>query len=92
MITALEFEVATGITGKDEQVEILIPIVEQHLKAYCNIREIPIDYDLNVIAMIKHQLNANIGVKSETLSRHSITYMDDYPPEVLRGLRRRLRW
>lgn len=93
MITVEEFEIVTGIEGSSKKVAALIPIVEEHIKSYCNIDELPEgDYKLNAINMIKYQLNKETGVQSESLSRHSITYTNDYPVELTKGLRRRLRW
>ncbi|MGM8212633.1 phage head-tail connector protein [Virgibacillus sp. W0430] len=92
LVTLEKFKSATGITNKDEQVLALIPIVESHIKGYCNIEEIPADYDINAIRMIEYQLNKKTGIQSESLSRHSITYANDYPSDITKGLRRRLRW
>lgn len=93
----LELEKIKSVLGiktnnKDEQITALIPIVESHIKGYCYIDEIPSDYDINAIKMIEYQLTVKSGIKSESLSRHSVTYADDYPKDVLMGLRRRLRW
>lgn len=92
MIKLEEFKAATGIKNKDEQITALIPIVENHIKGYCNIEEIPEDYHINAIRMIEYQLNKTSGIQSESLSRHSVTYANDYPSDITRGLRRRLRW
>lgn len=92
MVTLEKFKTATGIKNKDEQITALIPIVEEHIKGYCNIDEVPVDYDINAIRMIEYQLNKKQGMQSESLSRHSVTFADDYPQDVLKGLRRRLRW
>ena len=92
MITLDEFKNSTGIKNKDEQITALIPIVEEHIKGFCNIDEVPDEYAINAIRMIEYQLNKRSGVQSESLSRHSITYSNDYPPDLLKGLRRRLRW
>lgn len=92
MVTLEQVKTITGITNKDEQIIELIPIVESHIKGYCNITEIPDDYDMNVVKMIEFQLNTKSGVASESLSRYSVSYADNYPSDVLKGLRRRLRW
>ena len=92
MITLEEFKKATGIKNKDEQISELIPIVEKHIKGYCNIKEVPDDYKINAIRRIEYQLNKRSGIQSESLSRHSVTFANDYPPDLLKGLRRRLRW
>lgn len=77
---------------KDEQIEALIPSVENFIKGYCNIKEIPKDYRINAIKMIDYTLTHRPGVSAESLSRHSIQYLDSLPPILLKGLRRRLRW
>lgn len=94
---------ALGIKGKDEQIDALIPLVEEWIKGYTNqvmpdkSGDYPIGYEKIAIEMIGYDLNniANQGIKSETLSRHSITYASetrDYPVAITKGLRRRLRW
>lgn len=92
MVTLEQIKSITGITNKDEQITELIPIVESHIKGYCNITELPPEYDMNIVKMIEFQLNTKSGIKSESLSRHSVSYADNYPKDVLKGLRRRLRW
>lgn len=92
MITLEQFKSATGISGKDEQIITLLPVVEDHIKGYCNIDEVPVDYHINAIRMLEYQLNKRSGLQSESLSRHSVTYASDYPQDTLKGLRRRLRW
>jgi len=78
--------------NKDGQIEAWIPIVEDFVKGYCNIEEIPDEYKLNMIKMIEYNLVNKSGVTSESLSRYSVSYLNDYPVSVLKGLRRRLRW
>lgn len=92
MVTAKQVQTALGLSGKEEQIEALIPLVYEHIKSYCNIEEVPEEYDLNAIKMIEYQLNAKAGFQSESLSRHSVSFATDYPKDVLKGLRRRLRW
>lgn len=92
MVAVEEFKSATGIVNKDEQVKALIPIVESHIKSYCNIEEVPSDYDINVIKMIEYLLIHKPGVSAESLSRHSISFLHSMPPILTKGLRRRLRW
>lgn len=94
MVTLEEFKAATGINTntKDEQITALIPQVEEWIKGYCNIKEVPADYNLNAIKMIEYNLNQKTGIASESLSRHSVSFVTEYPPSVTKGLRRRLRW
>lgn|SRR5690625_753878 len=103
--TVEEFKKATGIEGKDEQVQELIPLVEDWIKGYTNQDmpdkdgKYPQGYKKIAIKMISYDLNnlAKQGIQSEKLSRHSISYAvgslsRDYPIDVTKGLRRRLRW
>ena len=76
----------------DERIQALIELSEQWIKGYCNIKEIPDEYDRNIIKMVEFDLNRKSGLQSESLSRHSVSYSTDYPPDILKGLRRRLRW
>lgn len=105
-ITTVEkVQKALNIDDKAEQIEVLIPLVENWIKGYTNQDmpdkngEYPDGYEQIAIRMIAYDLNnlAKQGIQSETLSRHSITYATggstrDYPSEVIKGLRRRLRW
>lgn len=92
MVTLEQFKTATGIKDKDEQISTLIPLVVEQVKGYCNMDKLPSDYDLNIIKMVEYNLKNNPSVSSESLSRHSVTYMTDYPSSITKGLRRRLRW
>lgn len=92
MVTYVQVQRALGIKGKEDQIEELIPLVYDYIKSYCNITEVPKEYDLNAIKMIEYQLNTKAGIQSESLSRHSVSYTNDYPQDVLKGLRRRLKW
>ncbi|WP_077622004.1 phage head-tail connector protein [Sediminibacillus massiliensis] len=92
MVTVSQVQSSLGLKNKEEQIAELIPVVENHIKGYCGIKEIPPEYELNLIKMIEFQLNSKAGITSESLSRHSVGYADNYPSNVLRGLRRRLRW
>ena len=102
-ITTLEKVKKTlGVSNKDEQIESLIPLVEEWIKGYTN-QPMPDDegnypegYEKIAIEMIAYDLNrmAKQGIQSESLSRHSVTYAvsTDYPAHLTEGLRRRLRW
>lgn len=89
-------EVKTALSiksdNKDDQIDTWIPLVENFVKGYCNIEEIPEEYKGNMIKMIEYNLVNKAGVSSESLSRYSVSYLNDYPVSVLKGLRRRLRW
>lgn len=103
--TVKEVQKALNISDKAEQIEALIPLVEDWIKGYTNEDmpdkngNYPEGYEQIAIRMIAYDLNnlAKQGIQSETLSRHSITFSSGamsggYPPELTRGLRRRLRW
>ena len=90
--TVEEVQKTLGITGKEAQIEELIPKVEEWIKGYCNIDKVPSEYNLNAIKMIEYNLNRKTGVSSESLSRHSISFVTEYPQDITKGLRRRLRW
>lgn len=105
-ITTVEkVQKALNIDDKSEQIEVLIPLVENWIKGYTNQDmpdsegNYPDGYEQIAIRMIAYDLNniAKQGIQSEKLSRHSITYatsssIRDYPSDVIKGLRRRLRW
>jgi|SRR5690625_3139306 len=101
--TVPEVQKTLGIKGKDEQIEALIPQVEAWIAGYTNTPmpdkngQYPDGYKKIAIEMIGYDLNniAKQGIKSETLSRHSVTYASEtgsYPVAITKGLRRRLRW
>lgn len=101
--TVEEVQDTLGIKGKDEQIAELIPQVEEWIKGYTN-KDMPDEegnyppgYKKVAIEMIGYDLNniAKQGIKSESLSRHSVTYASEtgsYPVAITKGLRRRLRW
>ena len=96
MITTLS-KVKTILNPKasDDQISELIPLVEEWIEGYCNTRfdgEYPPGYERIAINLIGYELARKHGIKSESLSRYSVTYDDDYPPTLTKGLRRKLRW
>ncbi|WP_117168869.1 phage head-tail connector protein [Paraliobacillus sediminis] len=94
MVTKDEFKTAIGITSdtKDAQITLLIELAEESIKEYCNITELPTAYKRNVIKMVEYDMNRKTGITSESLSRHSVSFATDYPADILRGLKRRIRW
>ena len=100
--TAEEVIAATGIVGRDAQITALIPLVEEWIMGYTNQLipdpegNYPAGYKKIAIEMVAHDINTlkSKGISSESLSRHSISFnaVSDYPPTILRGLRRRVRW
>lgn len=86
-------------TNKDAAISELIPLVEDWIKGYCNndylvdgVENYPFGYELIAIKMIEYNLNQKSGVSAESLSRHSVTFTEDYPKSITKGLRRRLAW
>lgn len=82
-------------TNKDAAIAELIPLVEEWISGYCNqtfADSYPAGYELIAIKMIEFNLNQKSGKTSESLSRHSITFETDYPSNITKGLRRRLKW
>jgi len=70
--------------SKDEAIEALIPLVYQILENYVGWTE------LTVIKMIQYNIEHRPGISSESLSRHSINFFNDYPPTITRGVGRKL--
>jgi Phage gp6-like head-tail connector protein len=82
-------------TNKDTVITELIPLVEDWIKGYCNqtyTEGFPAGYELIAIKMIEFNLNQKSGMSAESLSRHSVTFAEDYPKSITKGLRRRLAW
>lgn len=87
-------------TNKDTVITELIPLVEDWIKGYCNNEYKTVDdkdafppgYELIAIKMIEYNLNQKSGVSAESLSRHSVTFTEDYPKSITKGLKRRLAW
>lgn len=78
-------------TAKDDYLNAVLPLVEDHVKEYCNRDFVnddtgEVEYPGGVkLAIAKwcefHMREA--GIQSETLSRHSVTYAQGgMPPEV----------
>ncbi|MGJ9384258.1 hypothetical protein [Salipaludibacillus sp. CF4.18] len=83
-ITAPQVQAVLGFSNKTEQIEALIPLIEGQLENYVGWT------DFTVIQMIGYHLNNKIGYQSESLSRHSVSFLDDYPPSITKGIRRKL--
>lgn len=95
MVTKEQVKQALGYentTKYDSRINALIPEIELWIKGYCNITDIPEDYNLNIIRMIEFHLKGESGIQSKSISRVSYTYSQEYPDYCLKGLRRRLRW
>lgn len=70
--------------SKDEAITALIPLVYESLENYVGWTNI------TVIKMIQYNIEHRPGVASESLSRHSISYLHSYPPELTKGIGRKL--
>jgi Phage gp6-like head-tail connector protein len=96
MITTVErAKTILNLKANESQISELIPLVEEWMKGYCNddfLTGYPEGYERIAINLIGYDLKRKHGVKSESLSRHSVTYDEDYPPSLTKGLRRKLRW
>jgi hypothetical protein len=97
MITSLEkVKSVLNLSGnqRDNQIIEYIPLVEEWIKGYCqdDFVETPPGYELIAIKMIEFNLNQKAGYTSEGLSRHSVSFAEDYPATITKGLRRKLSW
>jgi hypothetical protein len=97
MITTLKQvrNVLPNVSQKDETIIEMIQLVEDWIKGYCQddyAEGYPPGYELIAIKMIEFNLNQKAGYASESLSRHSVSFLEDYPKSITKGLRRRLSW
>lgn len=96
-ITLEEAKVLLGIndTSKDDWLNLTIPIVEDEIREYCNndfLEDFPVSYKGVLIDMVKYRMDGKQGKTSESLSRHSVTYDNNYPKELMKKLKRRVKW
>lgn len=88
-------------TDKDNQITALIEVVEGFIQEYthhnytkdADTGEItyPKSFELVAINLIEYNMNANSAKQAESLGDYSVTYNTDYPPSLLRGLRKKAR-
>lgn len=110
--TREEVKSILGIHGDtlDSKIDMLLPIVQDDLLAYLNnyfrkpngIVEYPPALKLYMARMINFRIiQPNENIKSESLSRHSVTYssgagenISGYPADIMLGLSkwRKLKW
>ena len=96
-ITLAEAKTLLGIndTSKDAWLELTIPIVEDEVKEYCNdefLFGIPTSYKGVLADMLKYRMDERQGKTSESLSRHSTSFDTNYPKDLMKKLKRKLKW
>lgn len=87
-------------TSKDFLISEMIPLIEdliQNLQGY-NFKTTedgstiyPIGYELIAIRMINYNFNQS-GVESERLGDYSVSFTTDYPAEILRGIKKKVKF
>ena len=82
-------------TSKDDWLNLTIPIVEDEIREYCNndfLDNFPVAYKGVLVDMLKYRIDGKQGKTSESLSRHSVSFDTDYPKDLMKKLKRRLKW
>jgi len=75
-------------TAHDDYLAAVLPLVIEHVKAYCNqdfTDGLPGGVRLAVAKWCQAYMK-EAGVQSETLARHSVTYSVDQMPAEVRGI------
>ena len=80
-------------TAHDEYLAAVLPLVIEHVKAYCNrdflnddgVTEFPGGVKLAIAKWCQAYMR-EAGVQSESLARHSVTYSADQIPPDVRGI------
>jgi Phage gp6-like head-tail connector protein len=96
-ITLEEAKTLLGIndTSKDDWLNLTIPIVEDEIREYCNddfLENFPVAYKGVLVDMVEYRMGSSKGKASESLSRHSVTYDNNYPKDLMKKLKRRVKW
>lgn len=87
--------VEPGKIPDDAVIEDKITEAEYFIREYCNnayINGLPLSYRRNIVKMVEFDINRKAGYTSEGLSRHSEGFAQEYPADVLLGLKRSLKW
>lgn len=76
---------------EDTTIEMLIPMVEKEIMDYCNIDTLtiyPMDLQLAACKIIGYHLANNNMVASEKNGDISVTFLEDYPSDIKRILKK----
>lgn len=73
-------------TTKDILIEMLIPVVEDFIKTYCNDDfdgDFPEGLKLAAVKIIQYELQKlSPGISSESIGNYSVNYSGEYPKEI----------
>lgn len=71
-------------TDKDDSLKTQIEIATSEFLAYTNRKEVPVNADDCIIALAAMNIRRgeNAGEKSRSEGAISVTWRDDYPPEI----------
>lgn len=94
MVTTEKTKQALGITSTkyDDQINALIPLIYDAIKERRNISQVPNEHDDTVIQIIGYRLYKKVGAVSESISRLSTSYDEDFEEKQINKVARRLRW
>jgi len=74
---------------EDDAIELLIPMVEDEIKSYCNNNFLingsivwPVGMEIIAVKMIAYHLANQLMIASETNGPNTVTYLQDYPQEI----------
>lgn len=88
----LKIKIILGITTneKNSLIMLLIENCEEYIRDYCHILTVDSKFDSTIIKMVVESYNkiGSQGVKSESYSGVSVSYMDDFSPSVYKALNR----
>jgi len=93
-------DISESDTTKDEKLSLLIELVEDWMKGYTNDSftdaddnpVYPAGYELIALKMIAYNLDQNGNKASESLGNYSASFLTDYPKDITRGLKRKVKW
>lgn len=100
MITSLDraktfLNIPSSDITQDEQILMLIELTGEWVKEYCGdtfIDGFPAGYELNALKIIAYNREDRGGKQGESLRGYSVTFAQDYPADILRGLKRKVRF
>lgn len=71
-------------------IDLAIEIVEDYIKDYCNLSEIPTELKGTELSMAQEDINKlqSEGFQSETAGGASISYLTDYSDKIYKSLNR----